>query len=133
MKWNATINTYNSFPDLDGYLECRSKQTAQDYLRLHPKRDNAKGAAVFASVTCLKPNLTSFRIDGWVLGADAMKEAFFIKNKWGKEEWQYPLSALGSSETLRIETARRLKVVGKGRLRLREWVQKTLEAEKHLL
>lgn len=129
MKWNATVNTYNSFPDLDGYLECRSKQPAQQHLRLHPNRDKFKGSAVFASVTCLKQALSSFRIDGWILGSEAMKQAYLTKTQWGKEEWHVPLADLRSSATFRIETARRLSVVSKGRERLREWVRKTLEAD----
>ena len=133
MKWNATVNTYNSFPDLDGYLECRSKQVAQQYMRLYPRRDNSKGSAVFASVTCLRPDLSSFRIDGWTLGLEAMKPEYFTKNRWGKEEWQCPLNDLKPPATLRIETAKRLQVVSKGRARLREWVRKTLEAEQQPL
>ena len=133
MKWNATVNTYNSFPDLDGYLECRSKQDTQKYLRLHPRRDKAKGSAVFASVTCLKQDLSSFRIDGWILGSEAMEQSYFTKSNWGKEEWQIPLSNLRSSGTLRIETAKRLSVVSKGRDKLREWVRKTLEADQQPL
>lgn len=85
MKWNATVNTYNSFPDLDGYLECRSKQDAQQYMRLYPKRDSSKGSAVFASVTCLGKDLRSFRIDGWTLGSEAMQLRYFRKNRWGRK------------------------------------------------
>jgi hypothetical protein len=129
MKWNATVNTYNSFPDLDGYLECRSKQHGQQYMRLYPKRDRAKGTAVFVSVTCVQQDLTSFRIDGWTLGSQAMQQKYVRTNRWGKEEWQCPLADLKPSSTLRIETERRLAVVRRGREKLREWVKKTLEIE----
>jgi hypothetical protein len=128
-KWNATVNTYNSFPDLDGNLECRSKQNAQSYLRLYPRRDRAKGSAIFVSVTCLKTDLGTFRIDGWTLGSDAMQPKHLKKNRWGQEEWQRPLVDLQSASTLEGETTRRLSVVLKGREKLREWIKNILEKE----
>ena len=114
-------------------MECRAKQDTQRYLRLHPRRDKAKGSAVFASVTCLNQDLSSFRIDGWILGSEAMEQSYFTKSNWGREEWQIPLSNLRSSEALRIETAKRLSVVSKGRDKLREWVRKTLETDQQPL
>lgn len=46
MKWYATVNTYNNLADLDGYLECRSKQDGQRYMRLYPERDKSKESSV---------------------------------------------------------------------------------------
>ncbi len=88
MPWNATVNTYNGFPDLHGYLECRSKQEKQQYLRLHPKRDSDNGAAVFVSVTSADSCLKTFRIDGWMLGSAAMQPKYLKTNHWGKTEWE---------------------------------------------
>ncbi|HMH16187.1 MAG TPA: hypothetical protein VK578_24030 [Edaphobacter sp.] len=129
MKWNATVNTYNNFPDLDGYLECRSKQDRQHYMRLYPRRDRAKGAAIFVSVTSLDSNLSTFRVDGWTLGSETMIPKYLKKNNWGREEWQLPLSELQPISTLRTETALRLSVVSRGRDKLRVWVNETLAKE----
>jgi hypothetical protein len=129
IPWNATVNTYNGFPDLDGYLECRSKQERQQYLRLHPKRDTDKGAAVFVSVTCTDSGLKTFRIDGWILGSVAMQPKYLKTNRWGKTEWEPPLSDLQPPATLKKELDDRLRVVNTGRDKMREWVRATFQKE----
>ena len=129
MKWNATVNTYNNFPDLDGNLECRSKQDYQLYMRLYPGRDRAKGSAIFVSVTCLHRDLSSFRIDGWTIGAEVMQQQYLKTNSRGKKEFQYPLTALRSVSTLKRETEKRVSVVRRGREKYRDWVTKTLERD----
>ena len=127
IPWNATVNTYNGFPDLDGYLECRSKQAQQQYLRLHPKRDSDKGAAIFVSVTSTDSGLKTFRIDGWMLGSVAMQPKYLKTNRWGKTEWEPPLSDLQPPATLKTELDDRLRVVNKGRDKMREWVRATIQ------
>lgn len=127
IPWNATVNTYNGFPDLDGYLECRSKQERQQYLRLHPKRDKDKGAAVFVSVTCMDSAFSIFRIDGWIVGEAAMQQQYLKTNRWKKTEWEPPLSILQPPSTLKAELDQRLEVVNEGREKMRVWVRATFK------
>lgn len=130
IEWNATVNTYNRFPDLDGQLECRSKQESQEYLRVYPDRDNAKEDSIFVSVTCLKGDLTKYRIDGWMTGREAMQDKYLKKSHWNdRDEWQPPLSDLQLPLMLQAELKKRLDVLAEGRGRLKDWVRRTLEAK----
>jgi hypothetical protein len=127
IPWNATVNTFNGFPDLDGYLECRSKQDRQAYMRLYPNRDSSKETAVFVSVTSLDADFIQFRIDGWCIGSAAMQTEYMQKNRWNKREWQVPLSALQPAATLGAELQARMKIIYKGRTKMRAWVQETMK------
>lgn len=107
VPWNATVNTYNSFPDLDGQMEVRSKTDSQNHMRLYRRRDSAKGHYIFVSVTRLGNQ--RFRIDGWMLGDEAMKSKHLVgEGTLSKQpEWHPPAESLRSPDTLKKEVNRR--------------------------
>jgi hypothetical protein len=114
IAWQAPVNTYNNFFDLDGYVECRSKPDKQNYLRVYPGRDSRKGSSVFVSVAKLANDLTRFRIEGWIMGKAAMQAAYSgTSYNINQKEWQVPLSALQPPATLLKEMNERLAVVKK--------------------
>ena len=144
--WQATVNAYNDFPDLNGYLECRGKKSGQPFLRIYKKDEKAqKGHSIFVSVTRLKDDgnartnfeddewvvrhLADFRIDGWIVGKDAMKSEFWTYNEqYKRSEWQVPVSVLQPPSTLGKELDVRLRLLEKGRQKLRDWMAAGLEA-----
>ena len=96
-------------------------------MRLYPKRDNSKGAAVFVSVTSLAANFAQFRIDGWCIGSAAMQDEYMQTNRWKKQEWQVPLSTLQTAPSLKAELQARMLVIEKGRTKMRSWIEETMK------
>jgi len=130
IDWTAPVNTFNGFPDLDGLLESRSKQPRQSYMRLYPNRDSEKGDSVFASISSLGRDLTKFRIDGWIVGKDAMKAEYIEKSKYNEDsEWHPPVAHLQPPATLKPEVTRRQRVFRRGRTKMLVWVKNTLADE----
>jgi hypothetical protein len=58
-----------------------------------------------------------------------MQPKYLKSNRWGKTEWEPPLSDLQQPATLKNELEDRLRVVNKGREKMREWVRATFQKE----
>ncbi len=110
IPWNASVNTYNHFPDLGGALEVRSKTKGQKYIRLKTRADAEKGHVIFVSVTRLGKQ--EFEIDGWILGREGMTSKYLVASdqRSKKPEWHVPLNELHSPETLKAEVEKQSKI-----------------------
>lgn len=125
--WQATVNAYNDFPDLNGYMECRSKIPGQQYLRIRAKDKDTKGDSIFVSVTRLDDNLREFQMDGWIIGRNGMLPENWKQHNYSKRmEWGVPLSALRPPSELKAELKIRLDLLREGREKLRLWMEKKL-------
>ena len=120
LPWNATVNTYNSFPDLDGQMEVRSKPNQQPYMRIKQKTDNQKPHYIFVSVSRLGNR--QFRIDGWIIGSDAMQQKYLVANDPNSKqpEWHVPLDQLNNPSTLNSAVAKRIASFRKARKRFQD-------------
>jgi hypothetical protein len=127
VPWNATVNTFNAFPDLDGQMDARGKVASQPYLRLYERKDSKKQHFIFVSVSRLGNR--RFRIDGWMLGRDAMQPKYYRPTGTLSKhpEWQPPVSDLRPARTLKAEVTRRVREFNEARTKFEDEMRKATE------
>lgn len=93
IPWDATVDGYQSVPDLGNY-EIRSRTSSRPYLRIKKRDFLNKRDRIFISVERIG-NL-QFNMDGWIRAEDAMIDDFRVEIDADskQQEWHVPLSAL---------------------------------------
>lgn len=124
VPWNATVNTFNKFPDLDGQLEVRGKPEHEGYMRLSERKDTRKPHHLFICVSRLGDQ--RFRVEGWMRGQDAMGVQYFVgeDRRSHQPEWHVPVADLLSPDSLRKEVQRRMRAFKGARTRFDAEIKK---------
>jgi hypothetical protein len=91
IPWGATVDGYQSVPDIANALEVRGRTDVRPYLRLKQNVKVHKTDRLFVSVERL--GYRRFRLDGWIQ-ASAVLDLYFIPEDLDshKPEWHVSLS-----------------------------------------